>query len=111
MTKTLLLTQRHKSIAQLFNENFWKAIQGGALSKSGGSAGIILVPAIVKCTLPKTANLQTVDWDLIEKYFLNPPDSSKPWVFWFWMNGNITEKGITLDLEAMKRMGIGGAIS
>ncbi len=26
MSKTMLLTQRHKSIAQLFDENFWKAI-------------------------------------------------------------------------------------
>lgn len=26
MTKTMLLTQRHKSIAQLFDENFWKTI-------------------------------------------------------------------------------------
>jgi hypothetical protein len=26
MSKTMLLTQRHKSIAQLFDENFWEAI-------------------------------------------------------------------------------------
>lgn len=26
MTKTLLLTQQHKSIAQLFDENFWKLV-------------------------------------------------------------------------------------
>ena len=28
MTRTLLLTQRHKSIAQLFDENFWKIFLG-----------------------------------------------------------------------------------
>ncbi len=27
---------------------------------------------------------------------------------WFWMNGNVTKEGITLDLEAMKSAGIGG---
>src|SRR5438270_13295945 len=40
--------------------------------------------------------------------FLHPPASARPWVFWFWLNGNITSNGITADLEAMKRVGIGG---
>lgn len=47
----------------------------------------------------------------LEKYFINPPASARPWCFWQWMNGNITKQGITLDLEAMKRMGIGGVIN
>lgn len=45
----------------------------------------------------------------IEKGFVNPPDSAKPHTWWHWMNGNITKDGITADLEAMKRVGIGGA--
>src|SRR3954469_25046126 len=40
--------------------------------------------------------------------FLNPPDSAKPRVWWHWMNGNITKEGIKLDLEWMRRVGIGG---
>ena len=47
--------------------------------------------------------------DLIEKNFLNPPESAKPWVFWYWMHGAISKEGITADLEAMKEVGIGGA--
>ena len=31
-------------------------------------------------------------------------------VYWWWINGNVTEKSITHDLEAMKAKGIGGAI-
>jgi hypothetical protein len=31
-------------------------------------------------------------------------------VYWFWLNGNITREGITADLEAMKRQGIGGVL-
>ena len=73
-----------------------------------GSAGIMLVPSFIKCN-PEIEH-QNFNWDEIEQLFLNPPDSSKPWVFWMWMNGNITKEGITLDLEAMHRMGIGGAI-
>src|SRR6266576_4912366 len=46
--------------------------------------------------------------DTLENGFLNPPDSARPRVWWHWMNGNITKEGIKLDLEWMKRVGIGG---
>src|ERR1035441_7319247 len=46
--------------------------------------------------------------DPIERGFQNPPNSAKPRVWWHWMNGNITKEGIKLDLEWMKRVGIGG---
>jgi hypothetical protein len=42
--------------------------------------------------------------------FVSPPESARPWVYWFWLNGNITRDGITADLEAMKRVGIGGVL-
>src|SRR5664279_4261017 len=42
--------------------------------------------------------------------FANPPASARPWVYWFWINGNITKEGITADLEAMQRVGIGGVL-
>jgi hypothetical protein len=42
--------------------------------------------------------------------FANPPDSARPWVYWFWNNGNVNKAGITADLEAMQRVGIGGVI-
>ena len=42
--------------------------------------------------------------------FSSPPASARPWVYWFWMDGNITREGITADLEAMARVGIGGVL-
>jgi hypothetical protein len=51
-----------------------------------------------------------VDVSDLGKNFLNPPDSARPWVYWFWNNANVTKVGITADLEAMKRAGIGGVI-
>ena len=36
--------------------------------------------------------------------------AARPWVYWFWLNGNITSNGITADLEAMARVGIGGVL-
>lgn len=46
-----------------------------------------------------------------EKYvdpveFQNPPDSFSVRTFWHWMANNITQEGITKDLESMKRQGI-----
>ncbi len=46
--------------------------------------------------------------DSLEQGFQNPPESARPRVWWHWMNGNITKDGIRLDLEWMKRAGIGG---
>ena len=40
--------------------------------------------------------------------FVNPPASARPRVWWHWMNGNISEEGIKLDLEWMHRVGIAG---
>ena len=42
--------------------------------------------------------------------FAAPPASARPWVYWFWINGNISKEGITADLEAMKRVGVGGVL-
>jgi len=42
--------------------------------------------------------------------FARPPQEAKPWVYWFWLDGNLTREGIIADLEAMKRVGIGGVL-
>jgi hypothetical protein len=46
----------------------------------------------------------------LEQGFRHPPDAARPWVYAFWMNGNVTSNGITADLEAIKRVGIGGVL-
>lgn len=43
-----------------------------------------------------------------EDAFRRPPASARPYTWWHWMNGNITAEGITRDLEAMARVGVGG---
>lgn len=42
--------------------------------------------------------------------FDRPPAEARPQTFWHWMNGNVTREGITLDLEAMAGIGVGGAM-
>lgn len=44
-----------------------------------------------------------------EQQFDNPPVTASPWVFWYWMQGAVSNTGITADLEAMQLAGIGGA--
>ena len=67
--------------------------------------GAILLPFIIALTsagAPRTAALQ--------REFRDPPAAARPWVYWFWLNGNITSNGITADLEAMQRASIGGVL-
>ncbi|NOX64833.1 MAG: glycosyl hydrolase [Chlorobi bacterium] len=42
--------------------------------------------------------------------FINPPDSARPGVYWYFMDGNLSREGITADLESMKEAGIGNVL-
>ena len=46
----------------------------------------------------------------LDQGFRSPPPSARPWVYWFWLNSNITREGITADLEAMQRVGVVGVL-
>jgi hypothetical protein len=52
------------------------------------------------CTNPATH-------DYLKQGFINPPDSARPGVYWYFMDGNLSRAGMTADLESMKRAGIG----
>ncbi|MCX6572445.1 MAG: glycosyl hydrolase, partial [Candidatus Aminicenantes bacterium] len=42
--------------------------------------------------------------------FLNPPDSARPGVYWYFMDGNLSAKEMTADLESMKAAGLGNLV-
>src|SRR5437867_9240001 len=46
----------------------------------------------------------------LERGFVRPPASARPWVYYFVMDGNFTREGITADFEALNRAGIGGLL-
>lgn len=46
----------------------------------------------------------------LENGFRHPPNSTKPWVYWYWISDNIAKEGLTRDLEAMARVGVGEAL-
>lgn len=42
--------------------------------------------------------------------FTNPPESAKPGVYWFFLDGNLSKEGMRADLEALKNAGLGRAV-
>jgi (4-O-methyl)-D-glucuronate---lignin esterase len=48
--------------------------------------------------------------DKVADGFSSPPFDCGPWVYWFWLDMNVTREGITADLEAMKAVGIAGVL-
>src|SRR5690349_7475211 len=48
--------------------------------------------------------------DALEQRFRKPESSDHTHVMWFWLSGNISCEGITLDLEAMQRVGLRGVL-
>ena len=48
--------------------------------------------------------------DGLKDEFKNPPGSSYPGVYWYFMDGNLSREGMTKDLESMKEVGINNLI-
>lgn len=48
--------------------------------------------------------------DGLAERFMNPAPEARPWLYWYWMNGNVTREGIHADLQAFADVGIGGAM-
>ena len=48
--------------------------------------------------------------DSLETGFRTPPPETRPGVYWYFMDGNLTREGMTADLEAMKAAGIGNLV-
>ncbi len=67
---------------------------------------VLFMISLVQCKLDQTPDAGK---DLARN-FVTPPDDARIWVYWFWLNSNITKEGITADLEAMKRVGVGGVL-
>ena len=43
----------------------------------------------------------------MEAGFFEPTPETRPWVYYYWVRGHMSKTGITRDLEAMARVGIG----
>ena len=70
--------------------------------------GVSLVVIFVTSLCSRLAWPQ--DLSHLEASFQSVSPEVRPWVYWFWLNGNLTKEGITADLEAMARVGVGGVL-
>ena len=75
---------------------------------SPSSLLLLAAAALLACLTGNAAAPNTAD--PLEKGFTSPPDSAKPWVYWYWQHCNLTREGIRADLEDMKSRGIGGVL-
>lgn len=63
---------------------------------------VVLLLTMLSCTAQSN--------DKLKEAFLNPPNASKPGVYWYFMDGNLSREGMTKDLESMKEVGISNLI-
>ena len=75
----------------------------------GASAGAVL-GVMPRWALSNSLALDEGSPGLREKDFVAPPDSAKPWTYWWWLDGFVSKEGLTKDLEEMKQKGIAGAL-
>lgn len=64
----------------------------------------LIVLALVACSAPAAGQTKTP----LEQAFLQPSPQARPWVYWYWMNSNVTRDGIIADLKAMQEVDVGG---
>ncbi|MGV8093070.1 MAG: glycosyl hydrolase [Mangrovibacterium sp.] len=66
----------------------------------------ILLIAVLLSVLT-TVQCTTHPSDPLKAGFINPPDTARPGVYWYFMDGNTSREAMTADLESMKEAGIG----
>jgi hypothetical protein len=71
-------------------------------------AKLVLISIImVQCAEP--IKNQDTGFEDIQSGFISPTDDNTLWCYWYWIGDDISKEGITKDLEAMKKAGIGTA--
>ncbi|MFP4096383.1 MAG: glycosyl hydrolase [Cyclobacteriaceae bacterium] len=70
----------------------------------------LLVFLTFHCKPKNEITVEDVSLEALQESFISPPDSVKPWIYWYWINDNISKEGISRDLEAMASVGIGEAL-
>ena len=68
----------------------------------------LLLTAGALAVAPPTLGQAGAVQDPLLAGFRSPPQVARPRTWWHWMGGNVTAEGARLDLEWMKRVGLGG---
>jgi hypothetical protein len=90
-----------------FNAQVFRKPDGGTRMKRRTFVKSCATGALV-IIVDKRRATHAADTKALEEAFRRPPLSARPHTWWHWMNGNVSADGITRDLEAMARVGVGG---
>lgn len=73
-------------------------------------AGLILIALSGYCCITgeKETSEKYLEANISENDFCNVPQVDKPWVYYWWLKGNVTKELIARDLREMQKIGIGG---
>ena len=79
------------------------------------AAGVVSDSDVISCAAGESqrradAGSNGTEVVSLEQGFRRPPDGYKPWAYWWWLKGNVTEESITRDLEEMRHKGISGVL-
>ncbi|MEC3909238.1 glycosyl hydrolase [Sphingobium sp. CR2-8] len=74
------------------------------LASSVAMAAVGVLPVAAQQAAQPDANSPDAD------SFRNPPADARPQTLYFWMNGNVTQRGIDADLDAIAKAGLGGVL-
>jgi hypothetical protein len=53
---------------------------------------------------------QTIAESISPQEFKMVPSNAKPWVYWWWLKGNVSKESITRELEELSKKGVGGVL-
>src|SRR5699024_9250622 len=67
---------------------------------------VIIIITGLSCSSSDSSETETIG--MLASQFELPTNQYKPHTWWHWMNGHVTKKSVTRDLEAMKASGLGG---
>ena len=77
-------------------------------SKTIWFAAIAASFLFVNCT--RTESMDAEKYNAIQKGFTVPNDTNVVWCYYYWIGDDISKEGVTKDMEAMKKFGIGGVL-
>jgi hypothetical protein len=73
-----------------------------------------LLTAIAACFLfAQCTRIESMDkgkYNTIQQGFIVPNDTNTVWCYYYWIGDDISKEGVTKDMEAMKKFGIGGVL-
>lgn len=74
----------------------------------------VLLAIIITCTHAAcnsgTNNQSPIAIEDMRTAFVSPPDSVRPGVYWYFMDGNMSKEAMTKDLASMQKAGIGSVV-